>query len=65
VAKLTKGDLKKGDTIKITDKDGNEFKQQVKSMQIEHADIEIAKAGDEFGIKVDKAVKKNSNIVKI
>ena len=65
VAKLTKGDLKKGDTIKIVDKEGNEVKLQVESMQIEHADIEIAKAGDEFGIKVDKPVKKNSDIVKV
>ena len=34
-------------------------------MQIEHADIDIAKKDDEFGIKVDKEVKKNSDVVKV
>ncbi len=65
VAKLTKGDLKQGDVIKIADKDGNLFKQKVGSMQIEHTNIEIAKSGDEFGIKVDKPIKKNSDIIKV
>ncbi len=65
VAKLKKGDLKKGDRIKLIDKEGNEFTQEVTSMQIEHADIDIAKAGDEFGIKVDQKVHKNSDIIKV
>jgi len=33
-------------------------------MQIEHADIEIAKKGDEFGVKVEKPVKEPSPITK-
>lgn len=32
-------------------------------MQIEHADIEIAKKGDEFGLKVDKPVKEKSDVI--
>ncbi|OGD85924.1 hypothetical protein A2164_02640 [Candidatus Curtissbacteria bacterium RBG_13_35_7] len=64
VAKLKKGDIKKGDDINLIDKDGNEFIQHVSSMQIEHADIDIAKSGDEFGIKVDKPVKEGTNITK-
>lgn len=34
-------------------------------MQIEHADIEITKKGDEFGLKVEKAVKPNTDVIKV
>lgn len=34
-------------------------------MQIEHADIEIAKKGDEFGLKVTQPVKPKSQVHKI
>lgn len=65
VVKLSKGDLKIGDTVKIVDKSGDEFTQTVNSMQIERADIEIAKARDEFGLKVEKAVKEGAVIYKV
>lgn len=65
VVKLKQGDLKKGDTIKLVDKNGQEFTQEVASMQIAHADIDIAKAGDEFGLKVDAEVKGNSDVSKV
>ena len=65
VIKLSKGDLKVGDSIKIVDKEGNELTQEVTSMQIEHANIDIAKSGDEFGLKVDSPVKTNSEVFKI
>lgn len=64
VVKLTGGDLKVGDLLKLTKKDGEEFTQEVKSMQIEHADIDIAKKGDEFGLKVDAAVKAGTDVEK-
>lgn len=64
VVKLGKGDLKVGDSIKLQAKDGSEFTQEVASMQITHADIDIAKSGDEFGLKVDKEVKDHSPVVK-
>lgn len=65
VVKLRSGDLKVGDTIKLTDKDGNEFTQNVGSMQIEHAAIDIAKKGDEFGLKIDKVVKPKTEVIKV
>lgn len=64
VVKLTKGDLKVGDSVKLQDADGGEFTQEVGSMQIEHAAIDIAKSGDEFGLKVDKEVKAKSDFYK-
>lgn len=57
--------MKIGDTVKFVDKAGKEFTQKVSSMQIEHAAIEIAKAGDEFGLKVQKEVKNNAPVVKV
>lgn len=34
-------------------------------MQIEHASIEIAKAGDEFGLKIDSVVKSKAQVYKV
>ena len=65
VVRLVSGDLKVGDKVKLTDSQGEEFEQEIKSMQIEHAKIEIAKKGDEFGLKVDKSVKDKSAVVKV
>jgi len=65
VVKIAGGDLKVGDKVKLTDSQGEEFEQEIKSMQIEHAKIEIAKKGDEFGLKVDKSVKDKSAVVKV
>jgi len=65
VVKLTSGDLKVGDTVKLTAKDGSEFSQDVSSMQIARAKIDIAKAGDEFGLKVDKEIKTGSDVIKV
>ena len=65
VVKIAGGDLKVGDKVKLTDSQGEEFEQGIKSIQIEHAKIEIAKKGDEFGLKVDKSVKDKSAVVKV
>lgn len=65
VVKMTKGDLKVGDKVKLTGKDGSEFTQEVTSMQIERASIDIAKSGDEFGLKVDQEVKTGTSVVKV
>lgn len=51
--------------MKIVDKEANELTQEVTSMQIEHANIDIAKSGDEFGLKVDSPLKTNSEVFKI
>ena len=46
-----KGTLKAGDSIKIK-KGDHEFEQTVDSMQIEHKQVEKAKAGETIGLKV-------------
>lgn len=65
IVKLSKSDLKIGDNVKLTDKNGNEFTQEIESMQIEHTSIDIAKAGDEFGLKVRKEIRPKSEVFKL
>jgi len=65
VVKLDAGTLKIGDKIKIYDRGGNElFEQEVTSMQIEGQEIEKAKKGDDFGMKIDQKVKEGYEVYK-
>lgn len=56
--------VKIGDQIKIVGHD-NEFVQEVKSMQVEHQQINEAKKGDSIGLKVDQLVKENDVVYKV
>lgn len=56
--------LSVGDTIKVKKKD-KEFEQQVSSMQMEHEDVESAKAGQEIAIKSEQPVKEGYKVYKI
>jgi len=57
VLEVTDNPIAVGDTIKITDKNGEEkFTQTVESMQMEHKNINEASKGDAVGIKVDQPV---------
>jgi putative protease len=57
------GTINVGDKIKFLGK--NEFEQEVKSMQIEHKQIETAKKGQDVGVKVEKDVHKDDEVYKI
>lgn len=50
--------LKVGDRIKVTTHAGEEFEQEVTSMQMEHESVQKAKKDDAIGLKVDQPVKK-------
>jgi len=63
VVSLTAG-LSVGDTIKVK-KDKDKFTQEVKSMQIEHKEVDKVKKGDEVAIKLDQPTKKGAEIYKI
>lgn len=56
--------LKVGDAIHIKGHT-SDFTQQVSSMQIEHADVTEAKAGDAVGIKVEQKVHENDSVYKV
>lgn len=63
VVELTNS-LAVGDTIRISGH-GNEFTQQVSSMQIEHENIQEAKKGQNIGLKVDQEVKDGDEVYKV
>ncbi len=58
------GDLKVGDTIRIKGH-SEDFSQTIDSMQIEHASVTEAKAGDTIGVKVAQKVHPNDKIYKV
>lgn len=58
------GSIKKGDRIKIKGK-GIEFEQVAESMQIEHKEINEAKASQEIGLKLIQPAKEGCEVYKI
>ena len=61
---ITHGNLKVGDTIHIYGHT-TDFTQNVESIQIEHQQIQEAKAGDSIGIKVKDPVRHNDTVYKV
>ncbi len=62
VLKLDK-ELKVGDKIRF---EGEQpFVQTVESMQINHKNIEEAKAGEEVGLKTEKPVKEGTKVIRL
>ena len=56
--------LKVGDRIHIVGGEETDFKQTVKSIQLEHDKKDKAKKGDEIGTKVNKKVRKGYKVFK-
>jgi putative protease len=56
--------LKVGETIHLKGH-SSDFTQVVDSMQIEHANVQEAKAGDFVGIKVSQKVHQNDQVFKV
>lgn len=62
--RLTGGNLKTGDTIRIRGH-ATDLHQVVASIQIEHETVTEAKAGDEIGIKVSDRVHEHDKVFKV
>ncbi|HDO19221.1 MAG TPA: hypothetical protein ENG74_00680 [Thermoplasmatales archaeon] len=62
--KITDGELRVGDTIHIVGAT-TDFKQKVESMQINKQPVEVAKPGDEVGIKVIDRVREKDVVYKV
>ena len=58
---ITDGELHKGDTIHITGHT-SDFEQIVESMEIDHETVEVAKPGDEIGLKVIEHARENDTV---
>ncbi len=60
------GELKVGDKISIEHKDGSVvLEQTIDSMQVEHKNVESAKAGDDVAIKTADKVHSGNLVYKI
>ncbi len=64
VLTITSGNLKVADTIRIVGSSTN-FKQRIKSMQINHLPIQSAVRGDDVGLKVNRRVRINDKVYKL
>ena len=62
--RITDGELKIGDTIHIVGAT-TDFKQKVESMQINRQPVDVAKPGDEIGIKVIDRVREHDVVYKV
>ena len=61
---ITAGKISVGDTIHIKGHT-TDLNDEIKSMQIEHDDVENAKKGDSIGIKVTDKVRRKDKVFKI
>ena len=61
---ITSGELKVGDKIRIKGAT-TDLEHVVDSMQIEHATVEVAKAGDSVGMKVAERVREKDEVFKL
>jgi putative protease len=59
--KITSGELKIGDTIKIKGHT-TDFEQVVESIQVEHVNVEKVEVGKDVGIKVKEKVKEHDTV---
>lgn len=62
--KISEGELRVGDTIHIVGHT-SDFTQNVESMQIEGAPIEVAKVGDEIGLKVSEHAREHDSVYRV
>lgn len=64
IVEITKGSLGVGDKIHVKGAT-TDFEQDVKSMQIEHEEVEKAKKGDVIGLKAKDKVREGDEVYKI
>jgi translation elongation factor EF-1alpha len=62
--KLTSGELRVGDSIRIKGHT-TDVTTPINSMQINHASVQIGKAGDAVGISVPEHVREHDKVYKI
>lgn len=60
-----KDTLKEGDQIRIMGGEKTDFNQTVKSMQLDHKKVKIAKKGKSVGLKVKEQVREGYKVFKI
>ena len=58
---ITDNKLQKGDTIHVKGHT-SDFKQKVESMEVNHEVVEVAKPGDEIGLKVIEHAREHDTV---
>jgi len=61
---ITAGELHVGDTVHIKGHT-SDFKQTIDSMQVEHAAVEVAKVGDQIGVKVIEHAREHDDVFRV
>jgi len=64
VIRLTDGDLRIGDWIRICGRT-TDFAQPVESLQIEHGGVERAERGGEVALKVRERVRRHDQVLRV
>jgi putative protease len=64
IVEITKKDLKVGDTIHIKGS-STDFEQLVKSMQVEHDQVDKAKKGEIIGLKVKDKTREGDEVYRV
>ena len=64
VLTMNQDSVKVGDMIRIGEF-GTGVEQKIESMQVDHKAVEVAKKGDEVGLKVVSAVKQNDEVYRL
>ena len=62
--RITDGELRVGDTIHIKGHT-SDFTQKVESMQVETQSVEIARPGDDIGLKVVEHAREHDEVFKV
>jgi translation elongation factor EF-1alpha len=64
IVKVTAGEIAVGDTIHLKGAH-TDLTETVTSMEVEHRKIQVAKAGDEFGLQVADRARKGDVVYKV
>ena len=62
--KITDGELRVGDTVHIRGHT-RDFTQSVESIQIENQSVELARPGDDIGVKVVEPAREHDEVFKV
>ena len=64
VIEITENSLKVGDSIRFKGAT-TDFEQKIESMQIEHENVDEAKAGQTIGLKTEQSIRENDQVYKM
>jgi translation elongation factor EF-1alpha len=64
IVDITAGELRVGDTIRVTGAH-SDFTQEVGSMELEHEPVEAARVGDSVGILVSERAREHDDVFRV